>query len=188
MRLPWALAGAAVWLAAPAWAAPQAGSDTVYGVPRWLILAFNLAVFLGIIVYFAGPAVVRFLEDKKRDLRHAIEEAARQRVEAEQMAATLSVQIGELRREMDELLARAEREGERERGEVLAQAERESVRLRDDARQEIRHRLEQARQELTRHAVALASRLAEERLSQRLTPEDRRRLFQENLARLERRS
>lgn len=189
MRPRWswmAIAGLLVVAASPAMAAPAAAPGMVFGVvPKWLVLLFNLAVFFGILVYFAGPAVVQLLEGKGRDVRQALEEAQRQRREAEGMAATLAAQIEELRQEMDELLSRAEREGERERQEVLAQAEQEGERLRQGARREVQHRLEQARQELTRHAVDLASRLAEERMARELTPQDRRRLFRENLSRLE---
>ena len=88
---------------------------------------------------------------------------------------------------MDALLERAERESEREREEILAEAARERERLAEQARAEIDQRLAQARKELTRHAVALASGLAEERLEKELTREDRRRLFDDNLVRLERR-
>jgi F-type H+-transporting ATPase subunit b len=177
--VPWVIAGALLVIAA--WAVATGG------VPKWMILSFNLVVFFGILVYFAGPAVIQLLEEKGRDVRHALAEAERQRKEAEEMASRLAAQVEELRHEMDELLARADREGEKDRQEILAQAEEEGKRLRMGAQQEIRHRLEQARQELTRHAVELASRLAEERMSEELTAEDRARLFRENLSRMEER-
>lgn len=179
--------------AAALWTSPLLGAEgahepsTVFGIPQWAVLAFNLAVFVGIIVYFAGPAVIRFLEDKGREIRHALEEAAEQQKEAAQMETRLREQIDELRREMDELLARAEREGERERQSIIEEAERERRRLEERTEDEIRRRLQEARAELTSHAVDLASRLARERIEGSLTAEDRKRLFRENLARLEER-
>ncbi|HVS04031.1 MAG TPA: hypothetical protein VMT16_14795 [Thermoanaerobaculia bacterium] len=157
------------------------------GLPHWVFWTLNLVIFLGILVYFAGPAVVQFLEGKQRDVRHALEEAQRHREEAGQMEARLTAQVAELRREVEELASRSEREGERERQQILADAERDRERLAEATRGEIAHQLRQAQQELSQHAVALATRLAEERIRGSLTAEDRRRLFAANLGRLERR-
>lgn len=193
MRRALAVAGVcatSLLLAAPLLAAEAehaAGhADTWLGLPRTLILLVNLAVFLGLIGWLAGPAVVKFLEDKQREVGHAIADANRQREEAAQMEGRLSAQIAELRREVDEIAARAKREGERERQEILADAERDRQRLTQQARNEMEQGLAHARQELTAHAARLAAQLAEQRLASGLTADDRKRLFRDNLARLER--
>jgi F-type H+-transporting ATPase subunit b len=162
-------------------------ADTWLGLPRTLILLVNLAIFLGLIGWLAGPAVVKFLEDKQREVQHALADAARQREEAAQMEARLATQIAELRREVDEIAERAKREGEREKQEILADAERERQRLTQQAKSEVEQGLQHARQELTAHAARLAAGLAEQRLAGGLTSDDRKRLFRDNLARLERR-
>ena len=102
------------------------------------------------------------------------------------MEARIAAQIAELRHEVDELAGRAEREGQREREEILAEAERESVRIETAARAEIAQGLQQAKQQLTAHAAKLATELAEQRLTAGLTREDRKRIFRDNLSRLER--
>ncbi len=180
---------AAALLAAPALgaeSAEHAGSGTFLGLPREVYWTLNLVVFLGVLFKFAGPPVVRFLEDKQRQLAHQLAEAQRQREEAETMEARLAAQIAELRREVDEVAARAEREGEREREEILAEAERECARIEAAVRAEIEQGLQQARQQLTSHAAMLAAELASQRLTDGLSREDRKRLFRDNLARLER--
>ena len=163
-------------------------ADTWMGLPRALILFVNLAIFLGLLGWFGGPPIVRFLEDKQREVQHSIAEAARQRDEAAQMETRLAAQIAALRGEVDEIAVRAKREGERERQEILADAERERQRLTQQARNEMEQGLAHARQELTAHAAQLAAGLAEQRLASHLTADDRKRLFRDNLARLERHS
>ena len=181
-----AVVGTSLALATPLLAAEaEHGADTWLGIPRALILLFNLALFFGLIGWLAGPAVVRFLEEKQREVQHGLAAAARQREEAAHMEERLAAQIAELRREVDEIAARATREGERERQEILADAERERERLTQQTRGELEQGLERARQELTAHAARLAAELAEERLASGLTTDDRRRLFRANLARLE---
>lgn len=163
-----------------------AHSNTFLGLPRPVFLTFNLLVFLGGLAWFAGPVLARFLGEKQQEIRHALAEADRQREEAASMEARVTAQLAELRREMEELAARAEREGERERQEILDEAERERVRLQAATRNEIESSLHQARQQLTAHAARLAAQLAEERIAAGLTRDDRKRLFRDNLARLER--
>ena len=190
LRTAWTAAVLAV-VSMPVFAAAGSGdhgegADTFLGLPRWIFLAFNLIVFIGILVYFAGPAVAAFLGEKRDEVTKALAEAERQRAEAEAMSEKLAAQVAALRAEVEELRERAEREGEREREEILREAARERDRIKQQTEDEIAHRLEQARQELTRHAVELASRLAEERLESTITADDRHRLFEANLARLER--
>ena len=173
------------FLAAPALAAEAAehggehAKQTFLGLPYEVFWTLNLVVFLGLLAKFAGPALVKFLEGKQQDLAHALAEADRLRAEAAGMEGRLAAQIADLRREVDELAARAERE------EILAEAQRESARIETSARAEIAQGLQQAKAQLTAHAAKLATDLAEDRLSSGLTREDKKRLFRDNLARLE---
>ncbi|HET9766801.1 MAG TPA: F0F1 ATP synthase subunit B [Thermoanaerobaculia bacterium] len=166
-------------------AAGEHASAKFLGLPYEVFWTLNLVVFLGLLAKFAGPAVVKLLEGKQRDLAHALAEADRQRQEAAGMEQRLAAQIAELRHEVDELAARAEREGQREREEILAEAQRESARIETAARAEIAQGLQQAKLQLTAHAAKLATELAEQRLATGLTREDKKRLFRDNLARLE---
>lgn len=192
LRTAWA--AAFLWtVSSPLFAVPadpgaESGHEveTWLGIPRWILLGFNLLVFIGILVYFAGPAIAAFLGEKQEEVEKALAEAERQRTEAEQMSKKLEVQVAALRAEVEELRERAEREGAREREEILREAARERERIQEQTEGEIAHRLHQARQELTRHAVALASGLAEEKLATEITSDDRKRLFEANLVRLER--
>ena len=160
-------------------------SDKWLGLPRPVFLILNLVVFFAVLVRFAGPALAAFLNDKQREMQHALAEADRQRAEAAGMESRLAAQIAELRREVEELAERSAREAERERHEILTEAERERERLETSARAEIEQGLLQAQQRLTAHAASLATRLAEERLASGLTREDRKRLFRDNLRKLE---
>jgi len=178
---------ALVALATPALASGGGEAPTVLGMPQWVALSINLVVFFGAIGYFAGPALIKFLGGKQLDVEHALERASRQRADAEQMESRLTAKIDELRQEVDELADRSEREGERERREILAEAEREVARVQQQTKNEIEHHLQQARQDLTRHAAQLAGKLAGDRLAASVTGADRRRLFDDNLLRLEKR-
>jgi F-type H+-transporting ATPase subunit b len=188
-KLAASVAGAALAAAAclPIFASEEGGeSATFLGLPRWIWLWLNLLLFLGILGYFLVPTIKQFLESRSREIETNLERARTQQDEARRMKADLSGQIETLRREMDELVRRTEADAEREREEILAQAERERERLLSQTQQEVALRVVQARKELQRYAAELAATLARERIEREVDPQELNRLFDENLARLER--
>ena len=180
----WLSGVAFLLLGLPAAAAGGTGG-TWLGVPRVVFLWGNLAIFLGLGAYYVWPAFLRFLESKGEEIRKAYTEARRQNKEMAEMGDKLKGQIAELHQEVEDLKARAEREGQLERQAIVAQAEKERERILAQTKAEVDYRLEQARRELTRHTADLAAKLTRERLESEVTADDRSRLFAENVERLE---
>jgi F0F1-type ATP synthase membrane subunit b/b' len=160
--------------------------DRFLGLPRPLWLTANLLLFFGALGYLLVPPINRFLDARALEIRRSLELAERQEAESRGMRGTLESRVAELEREIEELRARAHSDGARERDEVLAQAEREQARLVQQTREEIAHRLAQARAELTAHTATLAAGLARTRIEREITPEDRRRLFEDGVRRIDR--
>ncbi len=180
-----AAAAAGLLVARPA-AAAEDPFATFLGLPAWIWMLANLVLFFGLIGYFLGPPVTRFLEARERRIREELDEARERRARAAELQATLGDRIAELERQMAALAERAEADGRLEHDRILEHAERESERLRAQARSEIERRLVQARQELKDFTATLAARLAREQLEREVGPEERKRIFRRNLARLER--
>lgn len=178
--------GFALVLAAQPAAAAADPTATWLGLPAWLWMLANLILFFGVLGYYLGPPIARFLEARGRRITEELQEARERRTEAGRLQTTVGEKVARLEEQIEELLERAEGEGRREHDAVLAQAEREQERLLAQARSEIDHRLAQARQELERYTAELAAGLARERLERELGPEERKRLFRANLVRLER--
>lgn len=181
-----ALVVASVLAVAPTAAAAADPFATWLGLPAWIWMLANLILFFGVLGYYLGPPIARFLEERGRQIHEEAEEARERKAQASDLQSTLGTKVAELEQQIDELLERADREGRREHEEILAQAEREKERLLAQAESEIEHRVEQARQELKDYTAELAARLARERLESELGPEERRDLFRRNLSRLER--
>ncbi|MEE2776235.1 MAG: F0F1 ATP synthase subunit B [Acidobacteriota bacterium] len=173
------------WTTLPLLAASEGESDTFLGLPRTIFLWANLILFFGILYKFIGPPIKGFLASRGKQIASSLTNAEDQRRDAEQMKASLENQISELKTEMDQLLERARAEGEREREQILAQAERERERLLAQTQEEIRVRTAQAKSELTTYTASLAADLARKQIEQTMRPDDAKRLFDENLDRLE---
>ena len=161
------------------------GPETFLGLPTWIWMSANLLLFLGLLAKFVGIPISGLLETRAKSIAEDLRRAQKQRREAEEMKASLEVQVGALEKELDEVLTRAGEDGETERKEILAQAERERSRLLEQAQEEIELRISQAKVELTEHTARLAAELARQKLSSSIEPEDLDRLFDDNLSRLE---
>lgn len=166
--------------------AAEGHSGTWLGVPVWVWLWLNFFIFWGLLARFLTPPLRKFFQDRRQQIGDSMRLAERQRQEAEELRVSLEGKIEAIRQEISELETRARSEGERERQEIVEQAHAERDRLVQRTRDELARGVEQARNELTRHTAELAARLAEEQLSGELDAASRRRLFEENLERLER--
>jgi F-type H+-transporting ATPase subunit b len=174
----------ALLAALPAAAAGEP-SATWLGLPVWIWMLANLAIFAGILGYFVGPPINRFLEERARRIHEELDESRERRAEAAELQSGLGAKVAALEQQIQEILTRADVEGHREHDAILEQAERDKDRLLAQAQGEIDHRLAQARQELKDFTAELAARLAREQLERELGPEERHRIFRRNLSRLE---
>ena len=140
--------------------------ETFLGLPKWIWMTANLALFLWLLARFLGPPIVGALNERAKEIREGLARAREQQKEAAEMKASLESQIATLEAEMNEVLSRAQQDGERERQEILAQAERESERLLEQADQEIQYRFTQAKSELTEHTAPQIAERAKAALRQ----------------------
>lgn len=175
---------AALFVASPAFAAADP-SALFFGLPAWIWMLANLILYIGLLVYFLGPPITRFLEARARRIEEELAEARERRAEAAELRSGLGAQVAALEEQIAELRARAETEGQKEHDAIREQSEREKERMLVQAQGEIDHRLAQARQELERYTAVLAARLARERLEGELGREEKKAIFRRNLTRLE---
>jgi F-type H+-transporting ATPase subunit b len=176
---------AAVFIAPGAHAAADP-SATFLGLPAWIWMLANLVLYFGLLAYFVGPPITRFLDARTRRIEEDLAEAKERRAEASELQAGLGTQVAALEEQIEELRARAETEGQKEHDSIREQAVREKERMLAQAQTEIDHRMAQARQELKDYTAALAAQLAREQLQRELGPAEKKAIFGRNLTRLER--
>ena len=164
----------------------EAHADTFLGLPTWIWMSANLVVFFALLGKFVGIPIRGLLDDRAQGIAEDLAQAEAQRRKAEEMKVSLEEQVATLEKQLTDVIARAEEEGEKERREILAQAERERERLLEQTQEEIDLRTSQAKAELTRHTARLAAQLARQKLASSIGPQDLDRLFDDNLDRLER--
>ncbi len=179
-------AGAAIALAvlsaAPVLAAamesPPEAIDLVYQ-------GINLAVLLGVIIYFARKPVARFLRGSAQaakegydGTRQAAEKAAAELEEQKQRIAGLEAELGRM--------VQATREdAETERRQLLREAEAQAERIMAQARQQVEQEMNKARSELRAQLADEAVKLAEETIKSRVDDQRRKELVSDYISSIE---
>lgn len=158
------------------------------GIP-WVKLAFtafNFAIFAAVMVRFAGPAIRAWLSERRLTVQNALEQADRVRREADALRAEWQQRMDKLAGELESMLAQARQDIEAERDQILAAARRAAEAIQRDAQRTAENELRQARERLQAEVAAQALAIAERLAPQRLTSTDQARFVDEFVSQVRR--
>lgn len=166
-----------VWAAGPAGAGEHGVS-----IGQLLFPLINFLIFLYLVKRFALPLLRQHLQDRRRSLLTAIEEADGARQSAEALVRDYRDRLAELEAEKRKIEESLREEGESEKARLVGDARAMAERIRRDsqllAEQEVQGARRSVRQLMARSARATAARLIE----QELRPSDQARLVEEFLS------
>ena len=151
------------------------------GLPYWIWKLINMLLFFGFLAWVLGGPVKRGFANRGEQIRRQAEEARERRSKADAMARDIQSRLARLDSDLRAILERAKAEGERQKEEMIAAARAEAQKILQAARSDVDNRIKHARHELTEYAGELAAQRAENILREKITDEDRRKLFAESL-------
>jgi F-type H+-transporting ATPase subunit b len=154
---------------------------TYFGIPGWILKLANMLLFLGVLGWFLGGPIKKALVDRRVQIQADAEEAKARRAKADQLAADIQARLTQIENDVRAIHDRAQAEGEKQKKELIAAAEAEAQKILQSARNEVDNRLKRARHELTEYAGELATQRAEQILREKVTDNDRERLFDESV-------
>ena len=160
---------------------PESGSH----LSDFLWQVLNLAILLGVLVYFARRPIGKFFEERGARIRTDLEAAASLLAEAEDRHSRWQHKLIGLQEELDQIRADGRRRAEQEREAILAEAQAAAERIHRDVVATVEQELRRAQASLRAQAAVLATELAEQILRDRLDDGDRDRLMDEFIARIE---
>ena len=155
------------------------------GLPAWIFKLINMLLFIGVLGWLIGGPIKKALADRGAGIKKASDEARERRTKADQVASDIQARLAQLEEEVRSIAERAQQEGERQKRDLIAAAETEAAKILASARTEVDNKLKTARRELTEYAGQLASERAEQIMRERMTDEDRARIFRESLREVE---
>lgn len=144
--------------------------------------AFNFLLLIGLLVYLLRTPVRDFLNTRSAQVRKELEDADKQRSDAEARYKAIQSKLAHFEEELTSMKADGVADAEREAQQTAERAVRDAAHLKETAERAIREETAMARNTLRRDAVDLAVKLAEESLRSQLGPADQQQLAQEFLA------
>ena len=166
------------WLLLASPAAAAEGAGLLWPTVNFLILATAL-------VFFVRKPLLAYFADRRETIRKDLEEAARLKKEAEERYAQWQRKLTDLDNELASIRSTAEERVETERNHLLADAKAAADRIRQDAATAVDQELRRAQGRLRQEASELAVELASGMLRENVTGDDRDRLVDEFISRIE---
>lgn len=134
----------------------------------------NLAIVLGLLVYFGRGFLGKVLSERRSAIETAIQEAEeRQRKAAESLAAQQQ-QLAQAQAEADRIRAQAQETAQKVKDEVLAKSQQDVARMKETASRDLASERDRAIAELRKQASERALTRVESRLREQLNDQQRR--------------
>jgi F-type H+-transporting ATPase subunit b len=157
-------------------AAEDAGAE--HG--SWLLLTFfaiNFILFVGVLVYFAGPALRKFFADRAVTIRTALSRAKSALAEAEDLANKAAARMAALSAELKKLADELEQETAFQVGKVADLAKSTAERIRRDTEMSKSALSEATKRRVRAQLAESAANLAREMIGRNFQPDDQGRLI-----------
>jgi F0F1-type ATP synthase membrane subunit b/b' len=158
----------------------HAAEDGGAGHGSWLLLLFfaiNFALFVGVLVYFAGPAVRKFFADRAVTIRTSLSRAQSALTEAEDMANKAAARMAALAAELKKLGDELEQETAFQVGKVRDLAKSTGERIRRDTGMSASALSEAAKRRVRAQLAESAATLASDLIGRNFQPSDQGRLI-----------
>jgi len=152
------------------------------GLTLWTAITFVLLVI--VLGRFAWGPIIRMLDERERTIRDAIDQAKKERAEAERMLAEQTAALSAAQREAAALAQRSRQEVEVLRAQLTERARKEADELVAASRRLIQEEKSKALAELRGEVADIAIAAAERLIKSSLDEKAQRALVEDYLAKL----
>jgi F-type H+-transporting ATPase subunit b len=172
--------------------APEGGEEQVslfsgnLGNAVWTLLIFGVVVV--VLGKYAWGPILKGLQRRESFIRESLFSAKRDREEAEARLQEYEHKLKNAHQDAADVIETSRREGEKLRRQIEEQARQNTEQMLERTKSEIDVARDEALRELYEKASQLAMGMAGNVLKRQFTPEDHKKLVQETLAELRRRS
>jgi F0F1-type ATP synthase membrane subunit b/b' len=156
--------------------------DTYLNYPGFeLWRFFNLAIFVGIIIYLLRKPLSNAFKTKRESIRAELIKAEEEKQAALAKLTATEAKFAQLDREAEMVRQRAAQEAEAEKTRINQQTEFEISKIREQATSEVERAGKQIKTELRRFSAEESIRLAEEKIRREISPEKDAQLVRANI-------
>lgn len=144
----------------------------------------NLAIFVGVLVYFGRKTFIELLNERREKIAQAIQDVEEQQRKAAAELAQEENNLAQAQAQAEQIRKEALQRAEEAKKAIAAQTEIEIQRLKDMASQDLSSKQQMAIAELRRRVTAMALERAESRLTSRLDDAAQEAIINRSIAEL----
>jgi F-type H+-transporting ATPase subunit b len=142
----------------------------------------NLAIILGILVYFGRKSLGKTLSDRQLQIQTSIKEAEQRKEQAAAALAEQQQKLAQAQTEAARIRADAEAQAEVVRASIMTQSAEDIERMKAAAAQDLTTQQDRVLNELRQRIAALAMQKAETELRAQMHPDAQRQLIDRSIA------
>lgn len=142
----------------------------------------NLAIVIGVLVYFGRGVLGKALSDRQTQIAEAIQEAETRKKEAAAALADEQQKLAQAQAEASRILKEAEERAKAARESILAEAQAEAQRLKAAEAQDLSRQQERVMVELRQRIAALALERVESQLKSGIGESTQQQLIDRSIA------
>ena len=139
----------------------------------------NFVVLAGALFFVLRKPISQALSSRIKGIQEQLESLETQRAEAEKRLAQYNEKLSQLETEAAKIVDAYIKQGNEAKAKILKEAEKNAEKLQAQARRNIEHEFDKAKQKLQQEVVESSLRKAEESLKKEITSQDQDKLIDE---------
>ena len=142
---------------------------------KWVEFAwkgFDFLVLVGLLYWLLAAKVKEFFVGRRQEIKESLENASKQKAEAEKKFREYSEKIDKASLEIDGIFEMIKAQGIAEKQKIIDDAQKVAQKMKEDAQARIDQELQKASSQLRIEAVQLSVEIAEEILKRNITEKD----------------
>ncbi len=144
----------------------------------------NFVVLAGVLVFLLKKPLAQALESRRQGIRDQLDDLEKQKQEAETQLSAYKDKLNQLEKEVEKIVAEYVKDGEAIKAKIIEEAKASAEKLQGQAKKNIEHEFEKARNELRAEMADQAVAMAEELIKKSIKAEDQERIISEYLAKV----
>ena len=157
----------------------EGGSKGWVATDTWRVM--NFVVLVVALFFVLRKPISQALSSRIKDIREQLASLEAQKAEAEKQLAQYNEKLSQLESEAEKIVEGYIKQGNEAKAKILKEAQATAEKLQVQARRNIEHEFDKARQELQREVVEKSLAKAEETLKKAITDQDQDKLVDEYL-------
>lgn len=153
----------------------------------WIYQIINFAVLVFILVKFLGKPMKNYFAQRKELIEKSISESQQAKELAQKALQEVEEKLKLKDKEVQDILDTAKKIGEQEKAQIIQDSEKLKEKILEQAKTNIEFEVKMAKDALRLEAVELAIQLSEQKLKEKITPEEQEKLLQESIKIIEER-